>query len=105
MDNVQKAGLVVIPILVTVVVILIVVSIDWGAIAGPAINTATGRCNEWSDEIDEMQAEYNGRSESLGGQLDLDGSVAVMRNQLNLEIDRYNLECAGEETHYYEENL
>ena len=52
-----------------------------------------------------MQAEYEGRDKSLGGQLDLDGSIASMRNQLNLEIDRYNLECVGEETHYYEESL
>jgi hypothetical protein len=65
----------------------------------------TGRCQEWSDEIEMVRADLEGRQGSLGGQLDLDGEMASSWNQLNLDIDRYNLECAGEETNFYEENL
>ena len=42
-----------------------------------------------------MRAELIGRENSLGGGLDSDGSVAVFRNQFNLEADRYNAECAN----------
>ena len=52
-----------------------------------------------------VRADLEGRQGSLGGQLDLDGEMASNWNQLNLDIDRYNLECAGEETNFYEENL
>lgn len=104
MDNVQKAGMVGVSIMIGIVGILIFTSIDWSEI-GPIVNTATGRCDEWSDEIEMTRADLNGRQSSLGGQLDLDGQMASSWNQLNLEVDRYNLECAGEETNYYEENL
>ena len=65
----------------------------------------TGRCQEWSDEIEMVRADLEDRQGSLGGQLDLDGEMASNWNQLNLDIDRYNLECACEETNFYEENL
>lgn len=41
-----------------------------------------------------QRADLNGRQSSLGGTLDLDGQMASSWNQFNLEVDRYNAECA-----------
>lgn len=50
-------------------------------------------CSNWYDRIENWRADLNGRENSLGGALDLDGSLASYRNQFNLEVDRYNTEC------------
>jgi hypothetical protein len=36
--------------------------------------------------------------------LDLSGELASDRDQYNMDVDSYNLECQGIETNYYEEN-
>jgi hypothetical protein len=97
LDRIQKAGLVVVPAAVVIVLIILVGSFY-------ITYSENNRCEEWSNEIENMRAELDGRQDSLGGALDLDGSVGVFRNQFNLEVDRYNSECANVETDYYEEN-
>ena len=79
MDNVQKAGIVGVSIVAGVVGILIFTSIDWSGVGGSIANTVSGRCDEWSDEIEDMRAELYGREDSLGGQLDLDGAVGTLQ--------------------------
>lgn len=88
MDNLQKAGLIIIPTIGIVVAVIIVGSF-W------SYSAENDRCIEWSDEIEMKRAELEGRQDSLGGIVDLDGSVNAFRNQFNLEIDRYNAECAS----------
>lgn len=96
MDNIQKAGLIVIPAIVVVVLVVVVGHLY-------SVYSESNRCDDWSNEIENMRAELDGRQDSLGGVLDLDGSMAAFRNQFNLEVDRYNLECANIETNYYSE--
>jgi hypothetical protein len=61
-------------------------------------------CSDWVERHEDELADINARKESLGGQLDLDGRLSSDIDQYNLDVDRFNLECAGEETNYYEEN-
>ena len=51
MDNIQKVGLVVIPVLVVVVVIIVIGLLG----LQPAINTVTGKCDEWESELQDLQ--------------------------------------------------
>ena len=87
MDNLQKAGIIVIPAIGIIVTVIIVGSF-W------IYSSQNGRCIQWSDDLEMKRAELEGRQDSLGGAIDLDGSVGVFRNQFNLEVDRYNTECA-----------
>jgi hypothetical protein len=52
-------------------------------------------CMNWSNQLDDWLADIDGRESSLGGALDLDGSLASNRSQYNLEAGRYNAECAS----------
>lgn len=88
MDNFQKAGLIVVPAIVVIVIVII------GGTWFSAVSNSE-RCRQWLDEIENWRADLEGRQNSLGGALDLDGTVASYRNQFNLEVDRYNAQCAS----------
>lgn len=66
MDNIQKAGLIVIPVIVVVVLVVVVGHLYF-------VYSENNRCEDWSNEIENMRAELDGRQDSLGGALDLDG--------------------------------
>lgn len=83
MDNFQKAGLIVVPAIVVIVIVII------GGTWFSAVSNSE-RCRQWL-----WRADLEGRQNSLGGALDLDGTVASYRNQFNLEVDRYNAQCAS----------
>lgn len=63
MDNIQKAGLAVIPAIGVIVTVIIVGSF-WSTTA------ESDRCDEWNNEIEDMRAELYGRQNSLGGAFD-----------------------------------
>jgi hypothetical protein len=109
MDNTQKGA----------VIALVAVGVALSVYVVNTVNTESGKldaaeqareehsimCENWLNDLDDRSAEYEGREDSLGGAFDLSGDLAVLRNQLNLDTDRYNYECAGTETNFYEENL
>jgi hypothetical protein len=55
-------------------------------------------CEVMKNNLDHKRANLEGRQGSLGGSLDLDGSMASARNQFNLDVDYYNNKCASGQT-------
>jgi hypothetical protein len=107
MDNIQKAALIALMAVGFIVSVYVVHTVNSESARVEAERQAeeehSSMCDEWSYAIENMRAELDGRQDSLGGALDLDGSVGVFRNQFNLDVDRYNSECANVETNYYGE--
>lgn len=99
MDNIQKAALIALIAVGSIVSVYVVYTINNESARVEAEKQAEeehyNMCLDWSDNIENARAELNGREDSLGGTLDLDGAIASFRNHFNLEVDRYNAECAS----------
>lgn len=106
LDNIQKGAI--IGGIAVVAFVAIWLSLDyaiWGPGGVDSYREHGQMCDNWYDSIQDQKAVYEGKLDSLGGALNLGGEISTMRNQLNLDVDRYNSECVGEETHFFEDNL
>ena len=99
MDNIQKGALIALIAVGSIVSVYVVHTVNSESARVEAEIQAEeehyNMCSDWSDSIENARAELNGRDDSIGGTLDLDGAIASFRNHFNLEVDRYNAECAS----------
>jgi hypothetical protein len=96
MNTGAKVGIVILSIIGS---LLLIGGIIWATV-GHGVQNIQYHCDERQTQIQNTRAMLEGKQNSLGGMLDLNGDVAAMRAQFNLEVDRYNQECAGQTTNY-----
>ena len=93
MDSVQKVTVMALIGIAAGVLIYAISTANSESVRIEAEQEHNNMCNNWSDQLEFKRAELEGRQQSLGGQLDLDGAVETMRLQFNLEVEQWNAEC------------
>jgi hypothetical protein len=109
MDNIQKGALLALVAVAVAISVLFIFTVNSESAKVEAEEQAREEfetmCTDWYNSLMDRSAVYEGRQDSLGGTFDLGGDLAVLKNELNLDSDRYNAECTDTETHHYEDNL